>query len=84
MKIREKIRSLHLEFAESRGIEATYCPSEVARKLDPDNWMDKMNDVREVADILIQENKLEVMQKGNVLTESSTQAKGPIRLRKTR
>ena len=82
IKIKNNIRQLHIEFAESRGLHATYCPSEVARKLEFDHWRELMDDVRRVADILIEENILVVLQNGDVIKENATQAIGPIRLRK--
>lgn len=83
MNTEEKIKQKHLEFAESRGLDATYCPSDVARNLYED-WREKMDLVREVADDLVAEDKLVVMQKGNIISEKATEASGPIRLRKKR
>lgn len=82
MKNKENIKELHLKFAKERGLDATYCPSEVARKLYPENWRDKMDLVREVADDLVAKDKLVVMQKGEIIPEKATEASGPIRLRK--
>lgn len=78
----QHIQALHLEYAEDRGLEKTYCPSEVARKFDPNDWRDKMDIVRKVADELVMDGKLIVMQKGQKINEMPTEAKGPIRLRK--
>ncbi|WP_031428605.1 DUF3253 domain-containing protein [Flavimarina sp. Hel_I_48] len=82
MDIKEQIRESHIEFAESRGLEATYCPSEVARKINPENWRDLMDTVREVADELVDDAVLVVMQKGKIIQDSASNASGPIRLRK--
>jgi len=82
MEIRETIRRLHVQFADSRGMQATYCPCEVARKITPDNWRTLMHLVREVADDLVKEGSPVVMQKGHTIPESATKAVGPICLRR--
>lgn len=76
------IRNAHLKFAEDRGNDKTYCPSEVARELYPSDWRDKMDKVRMVADLLVMENRLEVLQKSIVKDELPSELRGPIRLRK--
>ena len=78
----DKIRNSHLFFAEERGIEKTYCPSEVARKLFPENWRDKMNLVREMADELVKSGMLVVLQKGEISLTPPSKLSGPIRLQK--
>lgn len=82
MNTTEQIIKSHLKFAEERGFEKTYCPSEVAKELFPENWRDKMNLVREIADKLVIENKLVVLQKGIIKTELPSKLTGPIRLQK--
>lgn len=77
------IQNTHLQFAEARGFDKTYCPSEVARKLFSDNWRDKMDLVREVANELVKNEKLVVLQKGEIRTDLPSELKGPIRLRKS-
>ncbi len=77
----KKIRIELLKFANARGLDKTFCPSEVAGHLFPDNWAEKMDDVRKAADTLVQENQMVVMQKGEVKNELPSQLKGPIRLR---
>ena len=77
-----KIKKLHLQLANERESNKTYCPSEVARKLDVKNWREHMDNVRNVADELIAENRLEVLQKGKTLQEKASKALGAIRLRK--
>lgn len=78
----DRIKSAHLKFAGNRGLESTYCPSEVARELFPESWRDRMKMVREVADDLIDSQQLIVLQKGIIIKEYATGATGPIRLRK--
>lgn len=82
MTAEEKIREAHLQFAESRGLEKTFCPSEVARALFPEGWRDKMELVRKIADHLVVENKLIVLQNGIVKSKLPSKLIGPIRLRK--
>ncbi|WP_343488024.1 DUF3253 domain-containing protein [Allomuricauda sp. d1] len=77
----EQIRKLHLKFAIERGHEKTYCPSEVAGQLGTPNWKDQMQNVRKIADALVNEDIIEVPQNGTVLTENPSRANGPIRLR---
>lgn len=84
MKTEKEVRSEHLRFAESRSGEKTYCPSEVARKLWPEEWRDYMDFVRQVADELVSEGYLEVLQQGIIIDASPSDASGPIRLRKKR
>lgn len=80
---KDKLRNLHLDLAQQRGLEKTYCPSEVAKLYNPDNWREEMDTVRKVADELVKENKLVVMQEGEEIEELPSIAKGPIRLRRT-
>lgn len=77
-----KIRNSHLKFAEDRGLEKTFCPSEVARKLFPENWRDKMDLVRKVADGLVESGQLVALQNGEIKSELPSALIGPIRLRK--
>lgn len=76
------IHNSHLKFADKRGLEKTYCPSDVARELFPENWRNKMDLVREVADELVKSGHLLVLQKGVIKMELPSKLTGPIRLRK--
>lgn len=80
--MKEEIHNSHLKFAEERGLEKTFCPSEVARELYPENWREKMDLVREVADELVRIGKLSVLRKGQIKPELPSELVGPIRLRK--
>lgn len=71
----------HLELANKRGPNKTYCPSKVARSLFPQNWQEKMDDVRKVADDLWSDNILIVSQFGKDLSIPPSSVKGHIRLR---
>lgn len=70
-----------MKFAESRGLEKTFCPSEVARELFPETWRKEMERVRLEADKLVKAKKIEVVQKGVVQSKLPSQLTGPIRLR---
>ncbi len=59
---------------------ATACPSEVARRLDPVAWRDRMDEVRAAAAALAAAGELEVTQRGVVVDISSV--RGPVRLRR--
>ena len=73
---------MHLKIASERGTSKTFCPSEVARALFPEEWRDKMDLIREVADNLVSSKTLEVLQQGKIIDDLPTKAYGPIRLRK--
>ncbi len=77
-----KIHSSLLKFSDKRGFRKTYCPSEVSRELFPNNWRDKMELVREVADELVKSGHLLVLQKSKIKMELPSKLTGPIRLRK--
>tara|TARA_R110002049_G_scaffold151160_1_gene314701 strand:- start:14817 stop:15095 length:279 start_codon:yes stop_codon:yes gene_type:complete len=78
----DTIESKHKEFAIARGSDKTYCPSEVARQLFPENWRDKMDAVRAVADELCKDGKLIVSRFGKDLDILPSKVKGHIRLRR--
>ena len=61
-----------------RGVGKTICPSEVARHLDPENWRDLMDAVRNAAIELAHQNRLQIMQKVTVVNPDNF--RGPIRL----
>ena len=67
------------ELLGSRAADASICPSEVARRIDPDGWRSLMEPVRMAARRLVEAGKVEVTQKGRVVDPSS--ARGPIRIR---
>lgn len=77
----------HLERAitdllEGRRAGATICPSEAARRVDPEAWRDLMEPARGAARRLVASGDLEITQKGVVVDPST--ATGPIRLRRPR
>lgn len=66
--------------ASRRGSGASACPSEVARLLAPDQWRTLMPRVREVASRLAVQGRIEITQRGVVVSPRGPW-KGPIRLR---
>jgi hypothetical protein len=75
----ETIRNEILRQVEQRGPEKTICPSEVARKLEPE-WRDLMPRVRHVGCELEAEGKIQILQKGSPVLDPKN-AQGPIRYR---
>ncbi|MEM6620131.1 MAG: DUF3253 domain-containing protein [Pseudomonadota bacterium] len=63
------------DLAHRRGAGKTFCPSEAARTLAPNNWRPLMNQVRQVAANL---SDIEATQKG--ASVDPREARGPIRL----
>ncbi len=74
IQLENEILSLLIE----RGPQKTICPSEVVRKLFPDNWHDKMEEVRRAARRLVHKKSIIITQKNR---EADINAKGPIRLK---
>ena len=74
------IKTEILGLAFIRGIDKTFCPSEVARNITSENWRDLMPEIRRISDELVVKQHLEVLQKGKIIS-SAVDAIGPIRLR---
>lgn len=72
------IAAVILDLVRSRGAGKTVCPSEVARRLDPDAWRARMPAVRTAAARLREAGLLVVTQRGRPVDPLA--AKGPIRL----
>ncbi len=70
-----------LELLGTRSRDSTICPSEVARAFfKEEEWREKMEEVRRAARRLVDQGKVEILQKGQVVDPST--AKGAIRLRR--
>lgn len=67
-----------LSLAAARGAEKSICPSEVARALWPDDWRERMDEVRAEAFRLRDEGKVRVTQGGESVVGSVPA--GPIRI----
>ncbi|MDJ0952766.1 MAG: DUF2256 and DUF3253 domain-containing protein [Acidimicrobiia bacterium] len=62
-----------------RARGASICPSDVARKLAPDDWRPLMEPVRQAARRLVAAGEVEITQGGRPVDPST--ARGPIRIR---
>lgn len=83
----DQIEAMLLAVITARGQTASACPSEVARKLQPNAWRELMPSVRRVAAELARRGSLEITQAGLVVvpTEPPKEPfKGPIRVRQSR
>jgi hypothetical protein len=69
-----------LELLAKRPSRATICPSEAARVVGGEEWLELMEPARAAARRLVVVGQIEITQKGSVVDPST--AKGPIRLRK--
>lgn len=70
------------ELLDARARTATICPSEAARRVDPEGWRELMEPARRAARRLVERGAVEIVQGGRVVDPST--AKGPIRVRRTR
>jgi hypothetical protein len=68
------------QLAEARAPEGSFCPSEAARAVCPEDWRTWMDEVRCVAAVLIEAGELEATQRGQVVKLAT--ARGVIRLRR--
>lgn len=75
----DALESAILELLAQRARGATICPSEAARRVDPERWRDLMEASRAAARRLVASGRAEVTQRGRVVDPST--AKGPIRVR---
>ena len=73
----QKIRAQFLELARKRGPGKTFCPSEIARQVEPHNWRARMEEIRSVGQELVADDFLLCTQKGNPVDPKA--AIGPIR-----
>ncbi|WDF68690.1 DUF3253 domain-containing protein [Sphingobacterium oryzagri] len=75
----DKIIESILSTAQARGDEKTFCPSEIARELFPENWRAHMQEVVEAAIGLQKQGKVVITQKGEPV--DIDHIKGPIRIK---
>ncbi|WP_312029964.1 DUF3253 domain-containing protein [Actinomycetospora sp. TBRC 11914] len=68
------------ELLDARGAGKTICPSEAARRVDPDDWRPLMEPARRVARRLVARGEIEMTQHGEVVDPAT--ATGPVRLRR--
>ena len=60
-----------------RARDATLCPSEAARAVDPAGWRDLMEDARAAGRRLVAAGEIRILQKGRPVDPS--RARGPVR-----
>lgn len=70
------------ELLDQRSPEASVCPSEAARTVDPDGWRELMPAARTAAGRLAAAGAAEVTQGGEVVDVAT--ARGPVRIRRPR
>lgn len=68
------------ELLDARAPGKTICPSEAARRVDPDDWRTLMDPARRVAARLVEAGEVEMTQHGEVVDPAT--ATGPVRLRR--
>ncbi|MEM9168620.1 MAG: DUF3253 domain-containing protein [Pseudomonadota bacterium] len=74
-----RIDAAILAVVAERGPDKSACPSDVARRLDPDDWRALMDPVRKAAAALARDGRIVVTQKGAPVDIET--ARGPVRLR---
>jgi hypothetical protein len=79
--MQQDISATILSVATHRGPEKSTCPSEIARKLFPDDWREHMKDVVDLAIDLHNQGKVVITQKGMPIDVNHI--KGPIRIKIT-
>ena len=74
------LESAVVELLDARGAGKTICPSEAARRVDPQDWRPLMEPVRRVAARLVEAGEVEMTQQGRVVDPATVT--GPVRLRR--
>lgn len=74
----DRIAETLLDLARSGALGPSFCPSDAARRLRPEDWRPLLPRVREVASRLQRDGLIHVTQRGKAVDALS--AKGPIRL----
>lgn len=75
----DEIAEVMFTLLRSRAEHATICPSEVARALEPVHWRPLMPRIRAVAKTLAGAGRVELRQRGKVISPFST-IRGPLRI----
>ncbi len=76
----DRIAETLLDLARSGALGPSFCPSDAARRLRPDDWRPLLPQVRQVASRLQRDGLIHVTQQGKAV--DALAAKGPIRLSK--
>jgi hypothetical protein len=75
------LESAITDLLDQRGAGKTICPSEAARRVDPQGWRDLMEPARDAARRLVDAGEIEMTQQGEVVDPGT--ATGPVRLRRS-
>ncbi|WP_029434070.1 DUF3253 domain-containing protein [Blastococcus sp. URHD0036] len=67
---------------DARAADASICPSDAARAVDPDGWRELMPAARAAAGRLAGAGEVQVTQRGEVVDVAT--ARGPVRIRRPR
>lgn len=78
----DQIAKTTLSLLANRANNATICPSEVARYLQPEDWRTLMEPVRQCVRVLAEEGIVEITQRGEAVDPKNF--KGPIRIKSKR
>ena len=76
---RDDLRRAVLDLLSERKPTSSICPSDVARRVRPDDWRPLMDPVRAAARDLVDAGEVEITQRGEVVDPAT--ARGPIRIR---
>ncbi|WP_370186745.1 DUF3253 domain-containing protein [Aeromicrobium sp.] len=76
----QELEAAIVDLLNGRAGGGTICPSEAARRVDPDGWRELMEPARRAARRLVAAGSAEITQGGRVVDPST--AKGPIRVRR--
>ncbi|GAA1888583.1 DUF3253 domain-containing protein [Williamsia serinedens] len=79
---RDDLRRAVLDLLSERKPTSSICPSDVARRVRPDDWRPLMDPVRAAARDLVDAGEVEITQRGEVVDPDI--ARGPIRIRRPR
>jgi Protein of unknown function (DUF3253) len=80
MDTERALESAITELLDARGPGKTICPSEAARRVDPQDWRPLMEPARRAARRLVESGEVEMTQHGEVVDPAT--ARGPVRLRR--
>ncbi len=75
------LESAITDLLDQRGAGKTICPSEAARRVDPQEWRPLMEPARRAARRLVDSGEIEMTQQGEVVDPAT--ATGPVRLRRS-
>ena len=76
------LRAAVLDLLAQRKPTSSICPSDVARRVRPDDWRPLMDPVRAATRDLVESGDVEITQGGEVVDPDA--ARGPIRIRRPR